>query len=228
MSVTSISTGAKGPSQSGQSGVSQSEEAYNQIRSMIVSLELVPGSLINETELMSRLGFGRTPIREALRTLASEKLVDVYPRRGMFVTSVDVQNLSSISEVRAVLEIKAASLAAERSTSRDRAITVALIAEIDSIKGDPNMTKLIQLDQRIHRHIYQCTHNQFLEATLEQYYGHALRIWFLALDHVDNLSDAVIEHRALLKAISENDSVAAAKAMQDHVEGFEGNIRRNL
>ncbi len=225
MSVTSISTGAKGPVQ--PSG-SLSEEAYNQIRSMIVSLELEPGSLINEAELMSRLGFGRTPIREALRTLASEKLVDVYPRRGMFVTSVDVQNLSSISEVRAVLEIKAASLAAERSTPRDRAITIALIAEIDAIQGEPNMTKLIQLDQRIHRHIYQCTHNQFLEATLEQYYGHALRIWFLALDHVDNLSEAVIEHRALLKAISDHDSEAAARAMQDHVEGFEGNIRRNL
>ncbi len=225
MSLTSISTDPKAER---EAALSLSEEAYNQIRSMIVSLELEPGSLINEAELMSRLGFGRTPIREALRTLASEKLVDVYPRRGMFVTSVDVQNLSSISEVRAVLEIKAASLAAERSTPRDRAITVALIAEIDAIMGDPNMTKLIQLDQRIHRHIYKCTHNQFFEATLEQYYGHALRIWFLALDHVENLSDAVIEHRALLKAISDHDVDAAAKAMQDHVEGFEGNIRRNL
>lgn len=195
---------------------------------MIVSLELEPGSLINESELMARLGFGRTPVREALRTLASEKLVDVYPRRGMFVASVDVQNLSAISEVRAVLEIRAASLAAERSTPLDRAVTVALIAEIDSIKGEPNMTKLIQLDQRIHRHVYQCTHNQFLEATLEQYYGHALRIWFLALDHVENLSEAVIEHRALLKAISDHDSAGAANAMRDHVEGFEDNIRRNL
>lgn len=215
-------------SKAGKNFTSQSEEAYSQIRSMIVSLELEPGSLINEAELMRRLGFGRTPIREALRTLSSEKLVDVYPRRGMFVASVDVQNLSSISEVRAVLEIKAASLAALRSTQVDRDITISLIAQIDEIKGDPNMTKLIQLDQRIHRHIYQCTHNPFLEETLERYYGHALRIWFLALDHVENLSDAVIEHRALLKAIRDNDAAAAALAMQNHVEGFEGNIRRNL
>ena len=211
-----------------KSNLSQSEEAYSQIRSMIVSLELEPGSLINEGELMESLGFGRTPIREALRALASEKLVDVYPRRGMFVASVDVQNLSSISEVRAVLEIKAASLAAQRSTDEDRQTTVALIAEIDAIKGDPNMTELIQLDQRIHRHIYQCTHNSFLESSLEQYYGHALRIWFLALDRVEDLSEAVIEHRALLKAIRDNDAQGAAKAMQDHVEGFEGSIRRNL
>ncbi len=208
--------------------LSQSEEAYSQIRSMVLSLELEPGSLINEGELMARLGYGRTPIREALRTLAGEKLVEVYPRRGMFIASVDVQNLSSISEVRAVLEIKAAGLAAQRSTPEDRDTTVALIAEIDAIKGDPNMTKLIQLDQRIHRHIYKCTHNPFLESSLEQYYGHALRIWFLALDRVDDLSEAVIEHRALLIAIRDNDSKAASQAMQDHVEGFEGSIRKNL
>jgi DNA-binding GntR family transcriptional regulator len=195
---------------------------------MIVSLKLVPGSLINESELMEQLGIGRTPIREALRTLASEKLVDVYPRRGMFVTSVDVQNLSALSEVRAVLEIKAAGLAALRSTKTEKKITLDLIAEIDAIKGKPDMSKLIQLDQRIHRHIYQCTHNSFLETSLEQYYAHALRIWFLALDRVEDLSEAVKEHRALLKAISDGDAPAASKAMRDHVEGFESSIRKSL
>ena len=216
------------PARDSKGNLSQSDEAYSQIRSMIVCLELEPGSLINEGELMIRLSFGRTPIREALRALASEKLVDVYPRRGMFVASVDVQNLSSISEVRAVLEIKAASLAAQRSTTEDRETTVKLVSEIDGIKGDPDMTKLIQLDQRIHRHIYECTHNSFLQSSLEQYYGHALRIWFLALDRVEDLSEAVIEHRALLKAIRDKDAEGAAMAMQNHVEGFEGNIRRIL
>lgn len=195
---------------------------------MIVTLKLVPGSLINESELMEKLGIGRTPIREALRTLSSEKLVDVYPRRGMFVTSVDVQNLSALSEVRAVLEIKAAGLAAARSTVAEKKITVELIAEIDAIKGEPDMGKLILLDQRIHRHIYQCTHNSFLETSLEQYYAHALRIWFLALDRVADLTDAVKEHRALLLAIRDGDPPAAAKAMRDHVEGFESSIRKSL
>jgi DNA-binding GntR family transcriptional regulator len=195
---------------------------------MIVSLALEPGSLINESELMTQLGLGRTPIREALRALSSEKLVDVYPRRGMFVSSVDVQNLSALSEVRSVLEIKAAGLAAQRSTPEDRAITISLIAEIDGIKGEPDMAKLIQLDQRIHRHIYQSTHNQFLENTLEQYYGHALRIWFLALDRIEDLTEAVIEHRALLRAIRDSDISGASEAMRNHVEGFEASIRRSL
>lgn len=195
---------------------------------MIISLKLEPGSLINEADLMARLGFGRTPIREALRSLASEKLVQVYPRRGMFVTSVDVQNLSALSEVRAVLEMKAASLAAQRSTVSDKEITIALIAEIDAIKSELTMAKLIQLDQRIHHHVYQCAHNQFLESSLDQYYAHALRIWFLALNRVDDLTDALVEHRALLEAIRDNDAVAASSAMQDHIEGFEANIRRFL
>ncbi len=207
---------------------SLSEEAYSRIRSMIITLELVPGSLISESELMSKLGFGRTPIREALRSLANEKLVEVYPRRGMFVSSVDVHNLSALSEVRAVLEIKAAELAAQRSTAADQLITKALISEIQGLKGDLDMATLIGLDQRIHHHIYQCTHNEFLAADLDNYYAHALRIWFLALDRISGLTEAIIEHRALLEAIASNDPKAAGKAMRDHVEGFEASIRKSL
>lgn len=207
---------------------SLSEEAYSRIRSMIITLELIPGSLISESELMSTLGFGRTPIREALRLLANEKLVDVYPRRGMFVSSVDVHNLSALSEVRAVLEIKAAELAASRSTPADQLTTKSLITEIKGLKGNLDMATLIRLDQRIHHHIYQCTHNQFLSAALDNYYAHALRIWFLALDRVAGLTAAIIEHQALLEAIASGDSKAAGKAMRDHIEGFEASIRKSL
>jgi len=207
---------------------SLSEAAYSRIRSMIITLELEPGSLISESALMSTLKMGRTPIREALRSLANEKLVEVYPRRGMFVSRVDVANLSQLSETRAVLEIKAAELAATRSTPADQEITKALIKEINAIKGDLDMPTLIGLDQRIHHHIYQCTHNEFLASALDNYYAHALRIWFLALDRVEHLADAIIEHRVLLEAIASNDPKAASKAMKEHVEGFESEIRKSL
>ena len=195
---------------------------------MIITLELEPGSLISESALMSTLKMGRTPIREALRSLANEKLVEVYPRRGMFISRVDVANLSQLSETRAVLEIKAAELAATRSTPADQEITKALINEIRAIKGDLDMPTLIGLDQRIHHHIYQCTHNEFLASALDNYYAHALRIWFLALDRVEHLADAIIEHRALLEASASNDPKAASKAMKEHVEGFESEIRKSL
>ena len=65
---------------------SLSERAYFAIRELIVTLDLEPGATVSERELMHRLGFGRTPVREALQRLANERLVDVYPRRGMFVS----------------------------------------------------------------------------------------------------------------------------------------------
>lgn len=210
------------------SAESLAEEAYQIIRSKIITLELAPKTPISEAALMAQLKFGRTPIREALRLLAHEKLVDVYPRRGVFVSSVDVKNLSAISQVRAGLEVQAAELAALRSTPADLAITLALIKEIDAIKGKPEISKLIQLDQRIHHHIYESTHNEFLAATLDQYYAHALRIWFLALDQITGLSEAIIEHRELLAAIANGDAKAARKAMHDHVEGFEKTILKSL
>ena len=81
-------------------GVSLADQAYYAIRELIVSLELAPGSAISERDLTERLEIGRTPIREALRQLSQERLVAVYPRRGMFVTTVDVRDLARLCEVR--------------------------------------------------------------------------------------------------------------------------------
>jgi DNA-binding GntR family transcriptional regulator len=214
--------------QSAREPQSLSDEAYTQIRSMIISCELSPGSVISESDLMDRLAMGRTPIREALRNLANEKLIEVYPRRGMFVAGVDVKDLAAISEVRGNLEILAAGYAAERATSADKDAITQLIKEIDAIKDEPKMMKLINLDQRIHHQIYAATHNEYLVSTLDQYYAHALRIWFMALDRVSELEDAIIEHRAMLQAILDGDRKAAEKTMREHIEGFETTIRKSL
>src|SRR5437868_11431329 len=146
--------------------VSLADKAYFAIREMIVSLELRPGAVIDERGLMERLGIGRTPTREALRRLAQERLVEVYPRRGMFVTSVEIRDLASLAEVRSPLESHAARLAAERATEEDRSELEALLDELAG-RGDLNVRELMALDERIHRQVYRCAHNPFLEATLE-------------------------------------------------------------
>jgi DNA-binding GntR family transcriptional regulator len=212
------------------SGVSRSlsDEAYLRIRDLIVSLELVPGAIVNERELMDRLGLGRTPVREALRALAQAKLVEVYPRRGIFVSSVNVRDLASLSEVRAELESHAAALAARRATPDERAEAGALIGAIERAAGERDERTLIDLDQQIHRHVYRCAHNPFLEETLNQYYVLTLRIWFLALDRVARLDEAVHEHRELMEAIREGDPERASEAMRRHVLGFEQAIRQVL
>jgi DNA-binding GntR family transcriptional regulator len=207
---------------------SLSDRAYYAIRELVVTLELAPGSIVSERELQERLGVGRTPVREALQRLEGERLIEVYPRRGIFVSNVNVLDLAVLSEVRTVLEGFAARLAAERSTADDREATSALIADLDELSTAADERRLIHLDQRIHRHVYRCTHNPFLEATLDGYYVLTLRIWFLALDRVSRLGDAVQEHRELLEAIRDGDPARAEDAMRRHVAGFEEAIRRVL
>ena len=205
---------------------SLAEKAYSAIRELIVSLELAPGAVIDERELMERLDIGRTPVREALRRLAHERLVEVYPRRGMFVTGVDVRELARLSEVRAVLEPEAARLAATRATDEDRSEIDGLLDELATSGSDDR--ELMALDERIHRTIYRTAHNDLLEATLEQYYVLALRIWVMALGRQDELEHAVQEHRALLEAIRDGDPERAASTMSSHVQNFEQAMHRVL
>jgi DNA-binding GntR family transcriptional regulator len=207
--------------------VSLADQAFYAIRELIVTLELAPGAVVNERQLIERLEIGRTPVREALRRLAQEKLVEVYPRRGIFVTTVDVRDLARLCEVRAVLEPEAARLAAERATQLDLDQLASLMNDLDTEKGRDDKA-LIALDQRIHRTIYRCTHNHFLEATLEEYYALALRIWMLALEETGELQAAVLEHRALLEAVAFGKGEVAAQIMRDHVEHFEAAMRRVL
>ena len=201
---------------------SLADKAYHEIRGLIVSLELAPGALIDERELIGRLEIGRTPVREALRRLAHERLVEVYPRRGMFVTGVDVRDLARISEVRQALEPAAARLAAERAAADERDELRALLAGIGT------GVNLIELDERIHRAVYRAAHNELMATTLGQYYVLALRIWSIALDRAHELEEAVEAHRTLLEAIQAGDAERAADTMRAHVQDFEQAMHRVL
>ena len=203
---------------SGVEAASLADRAYYAIREMIVSVELRPGAVIDERGLMERLGIGRTPTREALRRLAQERLVEVYPRRGMFVTSVEIRDLASLAEVRSVLESHVARLAAERATDEDRSGFDTLLGELGH-GTDLDARELMALDERIH---------PFLESTLEEYYVLALRIWYLALDQARGLEQAVLGHREVLEAIRDGDADRAEETMLRHVLEFEESMRRIL
>ena len=211
-----------------EAGPLLSDQAYLAIRDLIVTLELPPGAVVSEADLMTRLAMGRTPVREALRSLARERLIDVYPRRGMFVAGVDARDLASLSEARAVLEPAAARLAARRLTESDKAILDQLLAELDALGSTPDERNLINLDRRLHRFVYATARNPFLESTLDEQYTHALRIWFMALDRLPHLDDAVKEHRDILEAIRRGDADQAAVTMAAHIDGFETSIRKAL
>jgi DNA-binding GntR family transcriptional regulator len=207
---------------------SLSQQAYYLLRDRIVTLRIPPGTMVNERDLMEEFGLGRTPIRDALRRLADDDLVEVYPRRGIYVGPIDVGDLRAISEVREQLEGFVARLAAQRATPADRNAIAELLEEIEAATGESDELALIHLDQRIHRLIYRAARNPFLEAALDRYYVLALRLWFLALERVHRLEDAVHEHRELLEAIDRGDAGSAETIARRHVTDFEREIRKLL
>jgi DNA-binding GntR family transcriptional regulator len=213
--------------ESADSARSQSEEAYLRIRERIVSLDMPPGSVVNEGRLREALKIGRTPIREALQRLARENLVRSVPHRGTFVTEVNITDLARITEVRVVLEAHAARLAADRLSASDRACFAELLQVLeDGPKVDQR--ELMRLDQQIHRQIYLAARNPFLEATLERYFNLSLRLWYLVLDRDVSLREALEEHAELLRAILSGDADRADESMRRHVTGFEREIRKVL
>jgi len=206
---------------------SQSEEAYLRIRERIVSLDMPPGSVVNEGRLREELKIGRTPIREALQRLARENLVRSVPHRGTFVTDVNITDLARITEVRVVLESHAARLAAERLSIADRDSFARLLERLEE-GPSLDQRQLMRLDQQIHREIYRAARNPFLESTLERYFNLSLRLWYLVLDRQVGLREAVEEHVELLRAILAGDGPAADDSMRRHVTGFEREIRKVL
>jgi DNA-binding GntR family transcriptional regulator len=214
----SAATGAR----SGPGGL-LADRAYVELRDQIVTLAIPPGAPINEESLGRELRLGRTPLREAIKRLALENLVAVYPRRGTFVTEINITDLAHISDVRGQLEGHAAYRAAERLTPVQRDELDALVAEIEAAAGGAQ--QLMELDARIHRFIYRCAGNPYLRDTLERYLNLSLRIWYLVLGRLPHLFERVHEHQELLHSIRAGDADGARAIAAAHVALFETEIR---
>jgi DNA-binding GntR family transcriptional regulator len=199
------------------------DRAYFMLRDRIVDLRLPPGAMLREDELMQEMGIGRTPLREAVKRLALEHLVEVRPRRGTQVTDVHAEDIARFAEVRAELEAHAARLAAERMGVEMRPDADALAAELEELAAE-DAEALMRLDERIHRFAWRASDNPYLEATLEGYYALSLRVWHLVLDRVPSLPGAVHEHAVLLEALLSGDGARAETLMREHVNAFERQV----
>jgi DNA-binding GntR family transcriptional regulator len=209
--------------------LSQAEAAYRQLRDKLIMLEIRPGEPINDGQLAAELGFGRTPVREAIKRLETDHLVVSYPRRGTFVTSVDFTELADISEIRELLEPLAARRAAKRASTamRQELLEVAnKIAHLDS--GPAESRDLMRYDLTVHRLIYRAAANPHLEDTLIRYDNLATRIWCLVLDKVPSVSGHITEHVDLLEAIAAGDAERAGQLALEHVSSFEQAVRSVL
>ncbi|MGW0825757.1 GntR family transcriptional regulator [Streptomyces sp. NPDC002845] len=212
----------------GQGHGTLADQAYRAISDRLVTLQIRPGEPINDERIAAELGFGRTPVREALKRLENERLIVAYPRRGTFATEVQIADLGHVSEVRQQLEPLAAGLAAQRAGEDDRGELNRLLAQLADPSdggGAAASGDLIRLDMAVHRAIYAATRNPYLEDTLVRYDNLATRIWCLFLDRLPGLAGHVHEHGPLLRAIIDRDAEKAAALAASHVEGFEAAIR---
>jgi len=197
------------------------ERAYVELRDRIVTLHLPPGTVLREDALMEEMGIGRTPLREAVKRLALENLVEVQPRRGTFVTEVEAADIQNITEVRAELEAYAAELAANRLDPETRSMGETLLREIEALDGGGDQENLMRFDERIHRFTWEAARNPHLTQTLERYFTHSLRIWYLVLDRVPTLGHAVHDQTQLLQAILDRNGPHARTIMHEHVLAFQ-------
>jgi DNA-binding GntR family transcriptional regulator len=204
------------------------DRAYVQLRDRIVTLRIAPGAPIDEDSLGHELEMGRTPVREAIKRLALENLVTVFPRRGTFASEINITDLNHISDVRMMLEGHAAFRAAERITDAQRAELRVLLQDLGRSEGSDDVESLMALDARVHRFIYCCAGNPYLEETLARYFNLSLRIWHLVIDRLPHLFARVHEHDDVLKAIEKGAPDQARRLLSKHIATFEREIRSVL
>jgi DNA-binding GntR family transcriptional regulator len=200
-----------------------SEKAYRLLKHKIVTLELEPLAVIDDSGLADELGIGRTPIREALHRLAAEGLIIVAPRRGMFVADISITDLSKIFQVRMEMEGFCARLAAAR-------ITPARIAQMESTieslrtMDSPSGRELMDVDERFHGLLYEAADNEFLAEMLNRLHAHSCRLWHLVLHRLGDVRPAIEQHARILEALEARDADGAESLVREHIADFQKRI----
>ena len=188
---------------------------------MIVTLELAPGAVVRDDLLQQQLGLGRTPIREALQRLVRDQFVTIVPRRGMYVSGIDVTELSTLYETRAILEPYVMRLASARGRASDwEAMAVAL----GRAGTDSSPTQLLEIDRECREIVWSAAGNRFLTDTLDMLYAQSDRLWHLYLSDVADLGHMIDEHRAIHAALVDGDGERAASLIESHMHAFNAQI----
>jgi DNA-binding GntR family transcriptional regulator len=204
-----------------------SDEAYRRLKERIVTVEMQPGSVIREADLMSDLKLGRTPIREALKRLETEDLVVSAPHRGTHVAEISITDLTQMYEVRAELEGLSARLAARRVQPHQLDGMRTLVAEYQARDWD-ELDQLFDLDRRFHMALAAAANNRFLSREIDRYYNLSLRIWYLALRSVQAEDIDVQAHLEMSNRVAAGDDAGAEAAMRKHLSHFHSTIKHYL
>ncbi len=189
--------------------------AYEVIKKKIIDCELMPGSLIDEKKIIEEIGTSRTPIREALSKLENENLVNIYPKRGIFVTNITVKDVIDIYTVREAIEPLAARLAAPNIDLKELELFYQIYS---NTQHKYTLDEHIQIDRRFHTLVANSSENQHLAQCLLRLYDQNSRIRTLSKLRVkERLMEARKEHFELVKCFMNKDAKNAERIMKIHI-----------
>jgi DNA-binding GntR family transcriptional regulator len=198
----------------------KSDLAYTRLRGLILSGDLAPGAVLPQGALAQTIGISTTPLREALRRLKQEGLVDLDAHRDARVRPLDAAEARDLLELRTSLDPLAAALAARRRTESDLAEVQAALDGLEALSEHPSAAQL-ESHHRFHAAIHRASHNALLVEILDglwvktdRYRRHGLEA-----GRSDEERDArATEHRQLFEAVRDGDADTAADLMHRHVE----------
>lgn len=201
-----------------------SDRVSEQLRRLIISLEIEPGALLVESQLMERLGCGRTPLREALQRLHDEHLVVALPRRAMSVADITVTSLQQIYEARWSLEPTLGRLAAQRIDPERLALLETLLAGPQPTTREAPPLAVVEWDMAFHRGIAEASGNRYLIAAFERILGPAQRLLVFAYRRGPFIPPTIEEHRAIFVALRERDPELTAARLTEHIRNAKDRI----
>ena len=214
--------------------LSKADQVHRQLRTEIELGELAPGTPLSELSLVERTGASRTPVREALRRLAAEGLVDLVPRQGARVSRVSARSVRDLFEFRSLLEpaaVRQATEAAATDPALHRTFAELREAIAGVLERDPSTARsrsFYELADRFDWAVIGATRNEHLRRTIAELRPHTARL--RNLSHLDpqRVEVSVAEHLAVCDALLAGDADGAATALAGHLTRSLETIFRNL
>lgn len=203
--------------------ISLADRAYRALEEMIITLRLQPGAALSEQALASQLGMGRTPIREALRRLEREGLVQILPRRGILVSELNVHKQLSLLEMRRETERLLARLSAERASPEQRKEFAQIGSNLRQLTENSDEAMFARWDNRLTELEYEACQNEFVAKSMALMHGLSRRFWVKYHGRYASLADTAALHANLAEQICSGDvksASAASDELLDYIEEF--------
>lgn len=196
------------------------------LREAIVRIELPPGAIISEADIARRFGVSRQPVREAFIKLAEAGLLAVRPQRGTQVTRISVDQVVNARFVREAVEAAVAREAAEQVPPGLAERLAQLIAQQEEAAAAEDGVLFLRLDEAFHRGLAEGIGRGFAWSVLEGIKAQMDRVRFLSFEGATPLADIILQHRAILQAVSAGDPARAEAAMRRHLREILASLPR--